>query len=187
MNNFSANPYDQQQENYHRKCLEICHWELFTVNDYWFKYTQNWNVILKKFSSLAALEVVILTTSNAANDENFIKMTTFPFQCNNLLLSRTNHLNHYWPWPWCIIHGLGDIFKVFIIFKVQKISVWQFNRFVDNCITWCTLLANFSWPQDTLPHLGWEKMVFTLQKTFSNIFLEWKLLCFHYNFIKVCS
>ena len=28
-----------------------------------------------KFSSLAALEVVILTTSSAANDENFIKMT----------------------------------------------------------------------------------------------------------------
>ena len=33
-----------------------------------------------KFSSLAALEVVILTTSNAASDENFVKMTTFSFQ-----------------------------------------------------------------------------------------------------------
>ena len=36
--------------------------------------------ILKKISSMAALEVVIMTTSNAAHDENFIKMTTFPFQ-----------------------------------------------------------------------------------------------------------
>ena len=36
----------------------------------------NWNVfILMKFSSLAALEVVKMTTSSAANDENFVKMT----------------------------------------------------------------------------------------------------------------
>ena len=42
--------------------------------------TLKWNVIiLMEFSSLAALEVVILTTSSAANDENLIKMTTFPF------------------------------------------------------------------------------------------------------------
>ena len=42
-----------------------------------------------KFSSLAALKVVILTTFSAAshenfrpaNDENFVKMTTFSFQC----------------------------------------------------------------------------------------------------------
>ena len=33
-----------------------------------------------KFSSLAALEVVKMTTSSAASDENFIKMTTFSFQ-----------------------------------------------------------------------------------------------------------
>ena len=39
----------------------------------------HWNgnvVILMKFSSLAALEVVILTTSSAASEENFIKMMT---------------------------------------------------------------------------------------------------------------
>ena len=34
-----------------------------------------------KFSSLTALEVVKMTTSSAASDENFIKMTTFSFQC----------------------------------------------------------------------------------------------------------
>ena len=37
----------------------------------------HWNgnvIILTKFSSLAALEVVILTTSSAANDENFIQI-----------------------------------------------------------------------------------------------------------------
>ena len=43
----------------------------------------HWNetVILTKFSSLAALDIVILMTSSAANDESVIKMTTFPFQC----------------------------------------------------------------------------------------------------------
>ena len=37
------------------------------------------NVILMKFSSLVALEVVEMTTSSAASDENIVKMT-FPFQ-----------------------------------------------------------------------------------------------------------
>ena len=42
----------------------------------------NWNdnfVILTKFSSEAALEVVILTTSSAATDENFTKGRHFHF------------------------------------------------------------------------------------------------------------
>ena len=34
-----------------------------------------------KLSSLAALEVVKVTTSSTASDENFVKMTTFLFQC----------------------------------------------------------------------------------------------------------
>ena len=34
-----------------------------------------------KCSSLAALEVVKMTTSSAASDVNFVKMTTFLFQC----------------------------------------------------------------------------------------------------------
>ena len=44
---------------------------------------KHWNgnvFILMKFSSLAALKVVKMTTSSAASDENFIKMTTFSFQ-----------------------------------------------------------------------------------------------------------
>ena len=44
-----------------------------------FRY-RNKNVIVTTFSSLAATEVVILTTSDAANDENFVKMTfMFPW------------------------------------------------------------------------------------------------------------
>ena len=42
-------------------------------------------VILTKFSSLTALEVVFSTTSSAAIDGNFVKLTTFSFQCAYLL------------------------------------------------------------------------------------------------------
>ena len=42
-----------------------------------------------KFLSLVALEVVILTTSSAVGDENFIKMTIFLFQCG-LVQERRN-------------------------------------------------------------------------------------------------
>ena len=58
----------------------------------------NENVILTKFSLLAALEVVILTTFSAASDENFIRMT-LPSHCNG---SRTQaayilyHSLHIW-------------------------------------------------------------------------------------------
>ena len=38
------------------------------------------NVILMKFSSLTALEVVTMTTSSASSDENFVKMTLLPGQ-----------------------------------------------------------------------------------------------------------
>ena len=36
-------------------------------------------VILTKFSSLMALDFVIVTNSGAASDENVVKMTIFPF------------------------------------------------------------------------------------------------------------
>ena len=38
-------------------------------------------VMLMNFASLAAPEVVFLTTFGAAYDENFVKMTTFNFRC----------------------------------------------------------------------------------------------------------
>ena len=62
---------------------------------------QHWNenvVILMKFSSLAALEVVILTTFSAASDENFIKMKTFPFQWINSLWHGTHGGIAAWTW-----------------------------------------------------------------------------------------
>ena len=43
-----------------------------------------------KISSLAALKVVKMTTSSAASDENFVKMTTFSFQCLELYVTETS-------------------------------------------------------------------------------------------------
>ena len=73
-----------------------------------FQYTnktvEHWNgnvFILMKFSSLAALKVVKMTTSSAASDENFIKMTTFSFQwvmfCHFPVFSWCFTLTH-WGW-----------------------------------------------------------------------------------------
>ena len=55
----------------------------------------HWNgnvVILMKFSSLAASEVVSLTTYDAISDENFAKTITFPFQCMSCLHTSTPEL-----------------------------------------------------------------------------------------------
>ena len=43
---------------------------------------RNSKSFLMQFSSIAGLKVVILTTFRANNNANFIKMTTFPFQCS---------------------------------------------------------------------------------------------------------
>ena len=53
------------------------------IMEYILQFFLNENVILMKFSWLPALEIVKITTSSAATDENFIKMMTFPFQCYN--------------------------------------------------------------------------------------------------------
>ena len=75
-----------------------------------YSWTQqhHWNknvVILTKFSSLAALEVVILTTSSAASDEHFIKMKTFPFQWYSGAWNLSIILGMYWiyTYVWCDI------------------------------------------------------------------------------------
>ena len=50
-------------------------------------------VILTKFSSLAAQKVVKMTTCSAANDENFVKMATFSFQCTCIRLGTSFNIN----------------------------------------------------------------------------------------------
>ena len=46
------------------------------------KWKGHWNLIYAaKFSSLAALQIVITTTSSVASDKNFVNMTTVTVQC----------------------------------------------------------------------------------------------------------
>ena len=59
-------------------------------------------VILKKFSSLAAPEVVILTTSGAASDENFVKTMTFCFQYIYLLFWKQFCIWRVTKAPWSV-------------------------------------------------------------------------------------
>ena len=40
--------------------------------------------MLQNISSLAALEVVVMTTSSAASDEKFINVMTYPLQFGNV-------------------------------------------------------------------------------------------------------
>ena len=60
---------------------------------FWIQWNGN-VLILMKFSSLAALDVVKMTTSSAANDENFFKMTTFSSLCTLILFPSTTPLNY---------------------------------------------------------------------------------------------
>ena len=68
-------------------------------------FSVHWNenvVILTKFSSLAALEIVILTTSSATCHENFIKMTTFSFHCSDMQIILKGWIHPIWidNWLW---------------------------------------------------------------------------------------
>ena len=51
---------------------DSCVLRMYYLGGHW-----KWNEM--KFSSLAAPEVVILTTSGAVSGENVVKMLTFPF------------------------------------------------------------------------------------------------------------
>ena len=69
----------------------------------------HWNgniVIVMAFSSLAALEVVKVTTSSAAGDENVITMMTFLFRCTTFTENQSNLLAINFPSIYSTHHGL---------------------------------------------------------------------------------
>ena len=100
----------------------------------------HWNgnvFILTKSSSLAAPKVVKMTTFGAASDENFVKMTTFSFQCSCFInvLSKLRfdliltsivdqvHLNSYdRPCTSCKICTFGQWNKVESINKIFQLN-----------------------------------------------------------------
>ena len=102
-------------------CIWQCHW--------------NRNVfILMKFSSLAALEVVKMTTSSPANDENFVKMTTFsslwcphqgPFQKRFSIIIQIR---------WKVIFSATPLYNSIWQQNVARATTAQMSRYVQNFI-----------------------------------------------------
>ena len=96
----------------------------------------HWNenvVILMKSSSLAAPKVVILTTFGAASDEDFVKMKTFPFQCNDQVI-------------WSHMASLG-------LNELNALQIWQMHKsiverdihdFPENNV-WLGIVCKISW------------------------------------------
>ena len=99
-----------------------------------------------KFSSLAALKVVKMTTSSAASDENFVKMTTFPFQCcsglvqvivRRLLTTRQLHMS-------MLTHGQFETSKqISSKFKWNMDIFFQENAFDTSSTKWWQYSSSF--------------------------------------------
>ena len=85
---------------------------------------RHWNanvVILMTFSSLVALEVVILTTSGAASDGDFLNMTTFPIKWWNSLECDEIHLSNL---------------------RVYGYGIWNYNKKCLFLVKACDLFAH---------------------------------------------
>ena len=119
-------------------------------------YSAHWNenvVILTKFSSLAALKVVILTTFSAASDEDFIKMKTFPFQCwlVYLFVPRIVRLTR---WSFCLQCYPGESLVFcrqlysaeWLICSASAFSSWLVGLSVYHIIELMSKLSNPSFP-----------------------------------------
>ena len=87
--------------NYHSLVQEVR--SIFRENVYTLLWT-GYVFILMKFSSLAALEVVKMTTSSAASGENFVKMTTFSFQCYHCITETEKGHQADSTWPMASLH-----------------------------------------------------------------------------------
>ena len=79
--------------------IYMCYWNGNVILSFWWNFRHWKNIerkisILMKFSSQAALELVILTTSSAASDENLIKIDIF-LQCIWGLWSQ-KHVSRAW-------------------------------------------------------------------------------------------
>ena len=92
-------------------------------------HTWNGNVVsLTKFSPLAAPKVVKMATFGAASGENFVKMTSFPFQCMRGLHTRYQEwfsglfINPRWHAE-LVLKSIGpNIYLQFLSFLTNKMA-----------------------------------------------------------------
>ena len=101
-------------------------------------YAHHWNghVILMKFSWLATLDIVVLTTFNAVSEKDFIKMMTFLFQwCDACFVAFQASISS--------IHSLQDYRKTSNIRrtnqKASMILISSWSRFWP--ILWSQVLS----------------------------------------------
>ena len=112
------------------------------------------------FSSLAALVVVNLTTSSAANDENFIKTKTFPF-----LVS----INHNFAcvttayWNGSQDHHLYRYIYRFLVYCTAIVLFWYFVFVVYSYC--CCLVYDFC----VINIYKWNMNVFSFIRLFENL------------------
>ena len=121
-----------------RVCLVRC---LVISLHYW-----NGNVfILMKFSSLAALKVVKMTTSSAASDENFVKMTTFSFQCIwVIMVTAVSGIMQWSGGYFCTswwYHQIGKCVCLFVCLcfftQLNTGTVWNFSKTCHDDVIEC--------------------------------------------------
>ena len=104
----------------------------------------HWNeniVNLTKFSLLAALEVVKMTTSSAASDENVAKMTTFQFQWIGPNHSAKETKLYCIS---CIYFALPQWFMVGTEYFFS-LSFFRWNRYVWIICMWYMNVDNYYW------------------------------------------
>ena len=137
----------------------------------------HWNinvVILMKFSSLAALKVVILTTFNAASGENFVETTTFLFQCifQNLPVKLVLSEGHITP------------LITLLITSQHWFTKWR-GAVRQEAITWTSV-----WPKSPMPywsrrptkyHTDPDAIRVTSPQWVNKLSLHFKCKSFHYN------
>ena len=142
------------------------HRKLHPLFDSLFRITSraHWNknvVILTKFSSLAALEIVILTTSSAASDENFIKMTTLLFQWRTKNLCITG--------PTCGASAGGRWTPLTVASNVECVSI------VFAC-PYCVVFMTWAWNSWGLFHIMVLKGSISQRALSSSTNFMWLLL-----------
>ena len=88
-----------------------------------------------EISSLAALEVVILTTSSASGDEDFIKRMTFPFQCPCFESGHPVTINAFWREKTLVLTFPSAVYSEFLLQNGVKMLI-AFKVIRRCCFVW---------------------------------------------------
>ena len=133
-----------------------------------------------KFSSLAALEAVKMTSSSAARDKNFVKMTIFSFRCEGLYClpmgwTSTQRIGGGHGWQ----HTLQQLYHPLTTHKAWLVAMeWSIRS------AWGLLCSGTRTCHSAkaLTHLLLDKMTTVSQTIFSDAFPWMKSIVFWLKF-----